>query len=374
MSTHVEFGDERVLVEASVWVAELHGRLPTSAAEARECEAKGREFIEWVKQSPTHVAAFLHADDIFCRLAGVKAPKHIDLQALKAGYLKQMEDEERLQGDAVPLRALSRCSRRSMALAASVLITLGGSLLWYTVTASPEYTTAIGEQREVKLPDGSLMVLNTQSEATIEFSGVHRIVHLLSGEAFFDVRHDASRPFIVVTPTAHVRAVGTRFDVYQHAVRRDDQDSTTVSVLEGVVQVVMGRTNDVPAAEKAEESDAAAGSQLKTTQPARLGAGEQINISPAGVHRKAKADVSDAVAWRERNLVFEGTPLSEVAQEYNRYNSAQIRIEAPDLAQRQLSGTYSVDRPDLLVQYLEEAFPVTVTRIGRNWIVRSRPR
>ena len=92
------------------------------------------------------------------------------------------------------------------------------------------------------------------------------------------------------------------------------------------------------------------------------------------MHRKAKADVSDAVAWRERNLVFEGTPLSEVAQEYNRYNSAQIRIEAPDLAQRQLSGTYSVDRPDLLVQYLEEAFPVTVTRIGRNWIVRSRPR
>src|ERR1700743_2072148 len=90
----VEHSDERLLVEAGEWVAELHGSLPTSEAEARGREAKGHEFIEWVKQSPTHVAAFLHADELFCQLAGMKTSERIDLQNLKARYLQQIEDEE----------------------------------------------------------------------------------------------------------------------------------------------------------------------------------------------------------------------------------------------------------------------------------------
>jgi transmembrane sensor len=54
-------------------------------------------------------------------------------------------------------------------------------------------------------------------------------------EALFEVKHDAQRPFIVLTQAARVRAVGTRFDVCQHGT------ATTVSVIEGVVQIATAR-------------------------------------------------------------------------------------------------------------------------------------
>jgi transmembrane sensor len=73
--------------------------------------------------------------------------------------------------------------------------------------------TNVGEQRVLSLADGSVIHLNTDTLVSIDFSDTHRDVHLLRGEAHFDVAHDEKRPFIVKAGDNTVTAVGTAFNV-----------------------------------------------------------------------------------------------------------------------------------------------------------------
>lgn len=366
--------DRRVRAEAADWVAALHASLPSSPSEAREYESNCRKFIEWVSQSADHVAAFLHADDTFCRLSGSPGMKRVNLEKLQTHYRQHPRLPLGIASVRGSWRTFRLRRRAAIGLAASVLLVSAAAMVFQMMSPSHEYATAVGEQLNVKLPDGSLMLLNTKSRARFDFSKEHRFVYLNSGEALFDVERDARRPFIVITPTARVRAVGTRFNVYEHPAPFSPQsNATTVSVLEGVVQIAQADTAGEVLARRPLEPG------VETTDPKdqpsaneRLAAGEQANISRRGVTRSAKSDVSDAVAWRDRVLVFQGTPIADVAAEYNRYNTSQVLLDDPDIEQLQMSGTYSADRPQNLVSYLEEAFPVLVTRQGNNWIITKR--
>jgi transmembrane sensor len=330
-------------------------------------------FIEWVRQSADHLAAFLRADDTFCRLAGMDQSRRIDVDELRQRSSNHIKDQDR-SFPAEPAEPPARKRHgQLLAWAASMLLAIAGAFIWVAMKRTPVYTTGIGEQLSVKLPDGSMMTLNTKSRATIEFTAEQRLVYLQTGEALFEVEHDERRPFMVRTPSAQVRDIGTRFNVYQHDTSGSNRDAaTTVSVLEGVVQIA--------AAHRAADSEKlqSGGSTMPTTGPGseppeqsaiRLVAGEQANVSKIGVTRAATEDVSDAVAWRARELVFHGTPLEDVAAEYNRYNAKKIRIHDPDIAQRRMSGTFSADRPQLLVLYLQNDSSVSVKVSGSDWII-----
>jgi len=336
--------------QAADWVALLHSELPTSDAEAREYADSCRQFVAWVRRSPSHVAAFLRADDVFCRLAGMGSQHRIDIEELRERYAAQHRARERTRFAGMA----GHSAKVWVARAACVLVPMVVGLAVYTWRESDTYTTAVGEQREVQLPDGSIMILNTRSRARVDFSAKQRFVHLEAGEALFDVEHNERRPFIVFTSTVRVRALGTRFDIYE----RGQSQSTTVSVLAGAVQIVVeqGGPRTPPSA----------------PQPTRLSAGEQARASYAGVTREVQPDVADAVAWRDRTLVFRRTPLADVVTEYNRYNTTQIHIEDPWIQRQEMSGTYSADRPETLVRYLEKAFDVSVIRQGDGWVVRGR--
>jgi len=360
--------DPTIRAQAADWVAALHVSLPSSHAEAREYEANCRAFIEWVSRSADHVAAFLHADDTFCRLSGARGMDRLNLEELHQRYSRDLQQQSVRPPAA---RGRSRVKRRAWAALAASVVVCTAVLALRMIHPSHEYTTAVGEQLNVKLPDGSLMLLNTKSRAWFDFSKEHRLVYLNSGEALFDVEHDAKRPFVVITPTAHVRAVGTRFNVYEHLAPNTARDeATTVSVLEGVVQVA--QVDLASGKEDAKSALMAVDPRQPPSPTERLAAGEQASISRQGVMRSVKSDVSDAVAWRDRVLVFQGTPIADVAAEYNRYNTTRVLIDDPDIEQRQMSGTYSADRPQNLVRYLQEAFPVSVTRRGNDWVVTKR--
>jgi len=366
---------EDLRTEAAEWVFTLHDKVPSSESEASAHADHCIQFVAWLRRSPDHVAAFLRADDTFCRLAGMDPGRRIDVEDLRERYSYQIGAHER----PVTTMSVERPTRiRRQALvagAASLLILVAGSLIWGSNQRAGVYATAVGEQRNVQLPDGSVMTLNTESEAKIEFSPEQRRIYLRAGEALFEVEHDASRPFVVVTRTARVRAVGTRFDVYQHESTSASSDvATTVSVLEGVVQVASARSNPTevePLAARASDKPAIESHDPPGHSPARLAAGEQASISSVGI-TKGAADVNDAVAWRERVLVFNGTPLADVAAEYNRYNTRKIRITDPAIALRQMSGTYSVDHPQLLVAYLQKDSSISVSITDTGWVVEKR--
>lgn len=369
--------EEDVRAQAAEWVATLHDKLPSSEAEARAHEENCGQFVDWLRRSPDHVAAFLRADDTFCRLAGMDPDLRINLENLQERYSNHIADYERSFATASVKRPAMIRRKHLFAWAASLLLVVAGALVWESNQRVRIYATAVGEQRNVKLPDGSVMTLNTESEAKVEFSGEQRRVYLETGEALFEVEHDEQRPFVVVTPSARVRAVGTRFNVYQHAGAQSPTDvATTVSVLEGIVQVAPAHSNAV----ESEPAPATAPREPSIDPPgnppgqslARLAAGEQANISTVGVTRNVAPDVSDAVAWRERVLVFHGAPLADVAAEYNRYNAKKIRIQDQEIAQRRMSGTYSADHPLLLVRYLQKDSSVSVTTTDIGWVVERR--
>lgn len=306
-----------------------------------QCQA---EFAAWLKRSPRHIDEFLMVEASYRTLQSFNPHTRSTLDAIFEEAPKvvvPLREEGIPVSDAATVAATQslHTNRRrvrlmvQMAVAATLVIavlTLGPNPLH-----SPRYVTAIGEQRAFKLPDGSLLNLNTQSRVEIDFSAHAREVHLVRGEALFTVRQDASRPFRVSTDTAVVQAIGTAFNVY----RRPD-DSTFVSVVEGRVNVT------------SRSVDGKAASGASAVVP--LSAGQEADVSrDKHVTRRAEADVSRSVSWRQRRLVFRETPLREVAAQFNRYNAdVQLHVVGNEIATRHITGTFDADEPRAFMKFL----------------------
>jgi transmembrane sensor len=296
-----------------------------------------------------------------------------------------------------------------LAIAVSVLVILGGTLTMLELSA-PVYTTALGEQRSIQFEDGSTVELNSRSKIRVKYSKQERDVELIEGQALFHVAHDTGRPFIVAVGATRVRAVGTQFDVYKKS------NGTVVTVVEGRVAVysapqgllprpsgkapalpVPARTPtsspdssprkhsvSPPSAESYGSSSSLPDPEGHAPQPDSLtlgltsgssvlmAAGEQVTVTADSTQRTANPNIAGATAWREREIVFESATLSDVAEEFNRYNQRQLVIVDPQLYGFHISGVFSSTDPDSLIEFLRQRPGVKVTeangeiRVQRN--------
>ena len=203
--------------------------------------------------------------------------------------------------------------------------------------------TLAGHRQSVTLADGSRADVNAQTRLSVRMDHSRRIVELEQGEAVFTVTKNPNRPFFVETSAGIVRVTGTVFDV-----RRVATGALEVTVLEGTVAV---RPRD------------AAGRELPTPRP--LTAGDQLVFNPAtaALRLSRPASVEDVVAWREGKLVFDGTPLGEALERFASYHGRVITV-APEVAELQLGGRYSLDDLDQFIVSLERALPVHVFQNG----------
>jgi transmembrane sensor len=260
---------ESVMDEAADWVVRL-------AAEDATMEEK-RRFVAWLKRSPVHMEHFLRAEKTWADLAGVDPERRLDLAALKREADWSVAE---LRGKAVDLSSSPRILDRTrfgrwpVAAAACTLLLLFG-VLFIGPRPSEDYVTGIGEQRTVRLDDGSMLTLNTRSRASVRYSRAERTIELREGEALFKVAKDSSRPFLVLGGHAVVRAVGTEF-----VVRREPA-STAVTVLEGRVSVVRrderGRNEGGEGASQGEPS-------------VRLDAGGRADVEASRIRTSAMPD------------------------------------------------------------------------------------
>jgi transmembrane sensor len=232
-----------------------------------------------------------------------------------------------------------RWTARPMAIAAAVALLVAGTLAWFVAYRwfdPSDIRTAIGEQRSVTLADGSIVTLNTNSELHVDLEPAVRHIQLVRGEARFKVAEDPSRPFIVRTPQATVRAIGTVFNVYAGDKR------TEVAVLEGRIEL-----RDLAEPARSESSTHA-------VERIELGAGQQAAVIPGGdILRNVGPPIERVAAWTERRLVFREEALADVIAEFNRYHEHPIRIEDAALAAVRISGTFDSSDPNSLIQYLE---------------------
>lgn len=291
------------------------------------------------------------------------------------------------------LVAAARGQRRrwpALALAACFLVAAAFIGTWLYL-APGTYTTGIGEQRAVILADGSVVELNARTRLRVHLSGTERRVELLEGQALFHVAKDAQRPFIVRSADMVVRAVGTQFDVYRKRA------GTIVTVVEGRVVVSAGRPQgagqiDDPASGRSIDRAADRATDRVTGQGARnsaggpgssvalpsrsstpagarearreavqddkaswdvlLVAGEQLAVTRGDALKTANPDIAAATAWTRRRLVFNGVPLSEVVEEFNRYNERQLVVENAELQGLEVVGVFSSTDPAALLRFL----------------------
>jgi transmembrane sensor len=219
------------------------------------------------------------------------------------------------------------------------------------VEAPSRLVTAVGQQRAARLPDGTMVQLNTATDLRVAFTRSQRKVVLRSGEAQFDVFHDASRPFVVQVGTRTVRAVGTAFNV------RVAPDRVTVVVTEGRVAIA---DSDARATQTAAHEV-----QVVAGEVAELGATAPVVRPTDPVGRDA------LLAWQRGMLVFRGEPLGAALAEVERYTSVRFEIGDAEARELRIGGYYRIGDVDGLVRSLQENFPLVISRHGDIVTVES---
>jgi transmembrane sensor len=367
--------DEHLASEAADWFARLR------SSDHSDPQARA-QFSEWLLRSPNHVLEYLAA----VRAWHEAAPEAIgdySIEALTAAAKDSAESgvmdnvvalpsaSQRTSPLSRPRRAFFSRTVLGRAMAAISFVAALGAGLWFLIAqASGNYIrTAVGEQRSVTLADGSVIDINTNSAIRIDVEGSRRTLSLVRGEARFKVAKDPTRPFIVTTPQATVRALGTMFNVQA----QDAQ--TAVAVLEGSVEVRELATPAQPdePASAVKVSPGKASVANASSSSLRLQAGQLASVTNRGeIIPGAGPSLERVSLWTERRLVFRNEALADVVAEFNRYHTRAIRIEDPALAAIRINGTFdSSDRLSLL-DYLKALEGVRVDERGDTTLLVGR--
>ena len=271
--------------EALAWLVRIHSG-HASDEERLACTA-------WRTQSSAHQLAYTEAEILWR-----------DIGLLPNGDCTGSADLTA----SMPHGTLPRARRMiKWGLAACVLLAAGW-LSWGIVQerldlASADYRTAVGEQRHVKLEDGSRIHLNTDTAVAVAFTPQQRTIRLLTGEASFTVTPETVRPFTVQSGDVSTRALGTSFLVQRH------QDAVTVTVTEHAV------------------------------------------------------DANAIAAWQRGKMIFEAQPLAAVVEELNRYRAGRIMILNPALRSLNVTGVFDIGDPDAALRMIEQTLRIHDTTL-----------
>ena len=352
--------------EAAHWWVLLHGEGATSA--------QRREFLAWVARSPERIEAYLEVERLVGTLrAGTvhwpDTPVESLIEAARASshpvaLTPTAASPVQIRGgaDGAPRRIRARWV--AVATAAAALAAALGAWLWMPGGAQI-YRTRAGEQRSVLLADGSRVTLNSASIVEVELHRHRRVLHLLRGEALFQVSHDPARPFDVHADGGVVRAIGTEFNVDLRP------HYAAVTVLQGRVAVMSDQQARLPvlSAPFAPPPDGAARVRPQLERfpaPAGaliLGVAQQVLITPHGMSApRPVSDLTATTAWTRRQLVFEHRPLGEVVDELDRNGRQHIVIASARLRARQVTGVIQLDDPGSLLEFLSDVPGVQIRR------------
>jgi transmembrane sensor len=204
------------------------------------------------------------------------------------------------------------------------------------------YSTALGEHRQVTLPDGSKVDLNSASSIAVTFSSLARSIELTSGEALFQVNHESGRPFRVKSGRSVIEDIGTAFDVYKRP------HSVLVLVVDGRIKIY----RKIPAASHSDSNYArplngAGGSNAFPPFPPEFHKGQQIELpedsdgSADLISNLSDADLSRLTAWRDGRVEYQGEPLVQAVEEFARYHTEKFKVADKALRKVRVGGSIS---------------------------------
>ncbi|MDX1941035.1 MAG: FecR domain-containing protein [Saprospiraceae bacterium] len=208
--------------------------------------------------------------------------------------------------------------RRWLSAAAGILLLVVASV-WVLQSGSKQMIvqTSLGEQQKITLPDGSSVVLNENSKLIYpqHFDKSNTRSIQLNGEAFFEVKPNADKPFIISTNLTEVTVLGTSFNVRAY----EGETTTEVEVATG--QVAFGVKN----------TDASI-----TLKPGQTGI---FDNKASKLYYKSTAQLN-AQAWFTNRLNFEGASLADVFQVLERYYKIKFDIANPDINRCEFTSNF----------------------------------
>ncbi|QEI06893.1 DUF4880 domain-containing protein [Pigmentiphaga aceris] len=329
------------------------------------------ELAQWLAASDAHAAAYARLVKTAAELRDVPAEKlaHVRgplVQPLEAD--SRSREPQRASPSAANQRskASKRSSRASwslggfaargamLAFGCAVLLAIGLGLhhWWQLPVFEGSYVSERGQHQTIKLPDGTELNLDADTQTRVALYRDRREVRILEGQVMFTVAHDARQPFHVLAGPARVAVVGTRFSVrYRQAGM--DAGMVKVAVEEGHVRVTGQQATDA----------------------VDLIAGQRLTVSSAGLVGDVAAVAPGGVAlWRKGMVRFENTSLADALLEMERYGASGLVIRDPAVAAMTIGGSYQVGRPADFARMVARILPVRLVAGagGQTEIVRAQ--
>ena len=340
--------DEDRLETASRWVLKIDEGLSGND----EADLKA-----WLAEEPRHTAVLLEVAEAWDKLDS--------LSRLAELFPLQADTPRPAQPELLPRPRVM--TPRVWVAAASLLVVISAALMVFndlslpglersrfpaTVTAT--YETAIGEQKTVLLPDGTEMVLNTDTILRVAYSRDARVLHLTRGELHVDVAEDRARPLSVIAGDKIVQALGTEF-----SVQITDEQHVEVLVTEGkvVVGVQPARIQTMP---EDLEPPVFVPPVLAQTETNTVDAGEALvlGLPEEAVTQVTADEIEVELSWKEGRLIFRSEPLAEALAEVERYTTVEFVLLDDELRYQTLSGRFRAGDVDTLLALLEANFQI----------------
>ncbi len=293
----------------------------------------------WAAAHPEHAEVVAAAKRMVTGIAFV--PREISEQEIDQQWTQL---QQRLSASVEPTDAPRwRWNRWAAVVGAFLAIT--GLLTWWAVISANQplvYTTHYGETQSIVLPDGSHVTLNANSRLLYRPATADTPVRRasLTGEAFFDVAHqkgDSATAFLVYTPDLEVKVLGTEFNVNTR------QGRTQVVLDDGSIELKLPQRRALMQPGDMVEY------QRET---------EQI--------RRSQVDTDLFVAWRDRRLKFDDTPLAEVAQLLEDNYGVRVYFADRRLRHKRVTGEISAQQLDIILKALSRLFDISVQQSGNT--------
>lgn len=313
--------DHQALEEAADWLIRM--------SEGELSDSERGEWEYWKTSTPERVRAWARAQLLRSKLGGL--PPSLAMSALDR-----------------PSSPERRAALGKLAMILAILPAGWGS--WKLAESqqwSADYRTAVGQQRELTLADGSKITLNTDTAIDVRFDANQRLIHLREGEILVQTAPDISplaRPFLVSTRQGRMQALGTRFTV------RELQPRTHLAVLEGAVKVELADN--------------------RQTTPLIVNAGQRTDFSS---HTFGQLSVADRYvgAWSQGMLMADKMRLPDFVEELTRYRRGFVRLD-PAIADLRISGAYPISDSQRTLDMLAQTYPILVSgHLNGYWVMLS---
>lgn len=322
-------------------MVDLIGKVLTGEATALEQET----VLLWRKQSEANEKYFNQLKQIFERAGTTNVQVEFDVDEAWKKVKSQLNKND---SKVIPISSTPYFS--PLRVAATVFLLVAISVVIYLKTSPPVQTLVIESQittRHDTLPDGSTAFLNKKTELHFEYNPREKTRKVkLKGEAYFTIKHEEEKPFIIEADDILVRDIGTEFNLKAWP----DKDTIEIVVTHGEVQFY-----------------------TKNDPGLNLKAGEKAIYSKRTkeFYRIEKPD-TNVLAYKTKVFSFNNTDLQSVVALLNDVYNSKIKLASESLYHCRLTANFKEDNPEIIVEVIAETMGLELTKKDDELILSGK--